>query len=117
MGKKLFIQASTRAFYQESRQSKNPSLLNFLHGYFYGRWTYFYIALSTGNHPLSQRLAPVLGWVGSFILKNEPGCHDSPGIKIEDTYHGKVIPLQAARELVSVKQDINLGDLESSIPY
>jgi ferredoxin len=117
MGKKLFIQASTQNFYQESRQSKNPSLLNFLHGYFYGRWTYFYIALSTGNHPLSRRLAPVLGWIGSFILKNEPRLNDSPRIKIEDTYHGKVIPLQAARELVSVKQDINLGDLESIIPY
>ena len=34
-----------------------------------------------------------------------------------DTYHGKVIPLQTARELVSVKENVCVGDLEKVIPY
>jgi len=34
-----------------------------------------------------------------------------------DTYHGKVVPLQAARQLVMVQEDIRLPDLEQVIPY
>ena len=34
-----------------------------------------------------------------------------------DTYHGKVVTLAAATQLVSVKRDIDLGDLEHIVPY
>jgi ferredoxin len=117
LGKQSLIQPSTRAFYAEARKSKDYSLFNFLHGYVYARWVYLYIAMGTGNHPLAQRLAPLLGWIGGLLTKNTPAANDSPMIKMEDTYHGKVVPLQAARELVSVKQNISFGDLESVIPY
>jgi ferredoxin len=117
MGKKSIIQPSTRAFYTEARKSKEYSLFNFIHGYIYSRWVYFYIAMGTGYHPLSKRLAPVLSWIGDLITKNAPKVDGLPVIKMEDTYHGKVVPLQAARELVVVKQNVNLGDLESIIPY
>jgi ferredoxin len=33
-----------------------------------------------------------------------------------DTYHGKVIPLQAAHQLVSIKENINLPNLEKIVP-
>ena len=38
-------------------------------------------------------------------------------IKFEDTYHGKVLPLTATTQLVSVNENIYLGDLERVIPY
>ena len=34
-----------------------------------------------------------------------------------DTYHGKVVTLAAATQLVTLKQDLNLGDLEHIVPY
>ena len=34
-----------------------------------------------------------------------------------DTYHGKVVPLDAATQLVTVQEDVDLGDLEQIIPY
>jgi len=41
----------------------------------------------------------------------------SGGITAVDTYHGKVVPLQAATQLVSVAEDVRLTDLEQIIPY
>ena len=111
------ITPSTREFYRESKAAKNYSLFNFLHGYVYVRWIYFYIAMGTGQHPLAKWLFPLIGWIGQLITKNAPLDGSAPVIKFEDTYHGKVVPLQAARELVSVKEDIDLGDLEKIIPY
>jgi ferredoxin len=35
-----------------------------------------------------------------------------------DTYHGKVVPLEAATQLVTVQEEVRLGDLgEQTIPY
>jgi ferredoxin len=34
-----------------------------------------------------------------------------------DGYHGKVVPLEAARQLVTVQEDVDLGDLEQILPY
>jgi Pyruvate/2-oxoacid:ferredoxin oxidoreductase delta subunit len=117
MDRNPLIHPSTQAFYREARKSRGFSLFNFLHGYIYARWVYFYIAMGTGQHPLARRLGPAMGWIGKLITHNAPADGSIPMIKMEDTYHGKVIPLQAARELVSVKEDIDLGDLEKIIPY
>ncbi len=38
-------------------------------------------------------------------------------ITFADTYHGKVVTLEAARQLVTVNRDVDLGDLERVIPY
>jgi ferredoxin len=73
--------------------------------------------MGTGHHPLAKRLNPLIGWIGRLITNNAPHDGSHPEIKMEDTFHGKVVPLQAARELVSVKEDVNLGDLEHIIPY
>ena len=50
-----FINESTRAFIKEARKTPNYSLLDFLHGYIYGRWIYLYIDLGTGNHPAAKK--------------------------------------------------------------
>ena len=116
MAKKGIVLPSTRAFVREARQVKGFSFFDLLHGYVYGRWTYFYIAMGTGRHPMAKRLRPLLNWVGSLIVKNAAG-EGRPSILIEDTYHGKVLPLETARQLVSINVDIPRGDLEKVIPY
>ena len=117
MGKFRLVAPSTKAFIREARKSKNYSLFNFIHGYVYGRWTYFYIAMGTGSHPLAKRLAPLIQWIGGLLVSNAPTQKSAPAIKFEDTYHAKVVPLAAAKQLVSIKQSIALGDLEHIIPY
>lgn len=73
--------------------------------------------MGSGRHALAQRLAPLLNWIGERIVASaQPGAA-AAAIKMEDTYHAKVVPLAAARQLVSVQEDITLGDLERVIPY
>jgi Pyruvate/2-oxoacid:ferredoxin oxidoreductase delta subunit len=43
--------------------------------------------------------------------------NDPDRVTFADTYHGKVVPLEAATQLVSVEEDVDLGDLEQTIPY
>ncbi len=105
---------STRALLGEARRKAGFSWFDLLHSYVYGRWTYFYIAMGTGRHPLAKRLAPLLNWIGNRIVAN---AGSESAVKMEDTYHGKVVPLAAARQLVTVRESIPLGDLEHIIPY
>jgi ferredoxin len=82
------------------------------------RWPYFYISMGKGDHPWSKKLSPLLNFMGSLIAdraSKEASNGRRPGF--EDTYHGKVVPLEAARQLVMVKQDISLENLEQIIPY
>ena len=53
--KNPFISESTQAFIKEARKTPNYSLLDFLHGYIYGRWIYHYIDIGTGNHPAVKK--------------------------------------------------------------
>lgn len=108
---------STRAFFREARQVKGFSFFDRLHGYFYARWPYFYIAMGSGEHPLAKRLKPLVAWIGNWLVSGAHGPDQSNPVKFEDTYHGKVVPLAAAAQLVAVNEDICLGDLEQVIPY
>jgi ferredoxin len=109
------IQPSTREFIREARRTKDFSFFDLIHGYLYARFPYFYIAMGTGQHPLAKRLAPLLAWIGNLIIKN--ASHSDSTVKFEDTYHGKVVPLQAARQLVSVHEPVDLPNLEHIVPY
>jgi ferredoxin len=111
------IKKSTTAFFKEARTVKGFSFFDRLHGYFYARWTYFYIAMGTGEHPLAKRLKPLISWIGNLMVSKANVADQSSRVKLEDTYHGKVVPLAAATQLVSVDEDICLGDLEQVIPY
>ncbi len=112
------IKPSTRAVLREARTVKGFTLFDLLHGYIYMRWPYLYIAIGKGDHPLSRRLAPLLQWIGRQI-EQTAGPVQANGQKptIADTYHGKVLPLDAAKQLVSVKEDVRLENLEQIIPY
>jgi ferredoxin len=91
-----------------------------LHGYVYARWPYFYISLGTGEHHLSRALAPVSTWLLKLLridTNTDGSVTPSDRVTFADSYHGKVVPLEAAKGLVTVNEDITLTNLEKIIPY
>jgi Pyruvate/2-oxoacid:ferredoxin oxidoreductase delta subunit len=117
----IFIKPSTRKFYQEWRASPAPTLFNLLHGYVYMRWVYLYLGMGIGTHPLLKKL-PFLKPLFSRIFPPHPQrssqhSQTQPSHTHADGYHGKVIPLSTAREILSVKEPIRMPDLEQVIPY
>jgi Pyruvate/2-oxoacid:ferredoxin oxidoreductase delta subunit len=109
------LKPSTREFTRQARLTTGFSAWDWLHGYVYGRWTYLYIAVGTGEHWLAKRLGPAVGLVTRLIQKSHSNGKPSPGLA--DSYHGKVVPLASARKLVTVNEDLRLGDLEQILPY
>ncbi|MBN1219448.1 MAG: 4Fe-4S binding protein [Anaerolineae bacterium] len=122
------LRPSTRAFIAEARRTPNYSWFDWLHGYVYARWPYLYIGLGVGEHPLSRTLAPLVNGLLK-LLKIEittERVHESASpslgksgnrLSFADTYHGKVVPLEAAKGLVMINQEISLTNLEQIIPY
>jgi Pyruvate/2-oxoacid:ferredoxin oxidoreductase delta subunit len=108
-----FIKPSTQEFIKEARQTPNYSVLDFLHGYIYGRWIYDYISLGTGQHPLAKKFKAL-----KDRLRSTPEEEPATASKgMAETYHGKAVPLNAATQLVQINEPINLPDLEQVIPY
>jgi ferredoxin len=111
---------STRAFIREARRTRGYSLFDFIHGYVYGRWPYLYIGIGTGQHPLARKAKPLIAWIDGLIRKKgarQAAAEGAHGVGFADTYHGKVVTLEAATQLVRVGRDVDLGDLEQIIPY
>lgn len=111
-----FIKPSTRAFYREARRTNHYSFWDGVHGYIYGRWIYFYISVGSGKHWLARAIRPL--WNVLYRTTRPNGKKTSAAAKsFADGYHGKVVPLQQARELVHLNKPIVLQDLEKVIPY
>lgn len=103
-----------RKFWQEAGRIPGYPLTEKIHGWFYMRFPYLYIATGTRSNRLGRVGAAAIG----FFQRIFPPRPPRPGsITFADTYHGKVVPLQTARELVSVKENIRVPDLEQVIPY
>ena len=115
--KNWFVKPSTREFVKEARRTPGYSFFDLLHGYVYARWPYLYIGIGTGEHPLAKWLAPFDRWLNRLITKRKPDESDSSQIGFADTYHGKAIPLETAKRLVSINEEIKIQDLEQVIPY
>ena len=113
----IFLKKSTAAFLSEARATKGFSFFDFVHGYVYGRWTHLYIAIGTGQHPLVRKITPIFSWLVKYLPKRNQLKNNSESINLADTYHGKALPLEQARYLVQINEDINLPDLEQVIPY
>ncbi len=113
------VRLSTRAFWAEARRTPGYTRLDWLHGYIYGRWIYFYIAFGLGEHPLAKKLGPPAMRLFNFFQRRraDSSASDHAKIAFADGYHGKVLPLESAKKLISVNQEINLTHLESVIPY
>ncbi len=112
--KRQLVQPSTRALLREARRTPGYTLLDLLHGYVYGRWIYHYLSIGGGHHWLGRALKPVVGRIARLFPSNPP---EGASGTIADGYHGKVLPLEAASQLLSVQQDVSLTDLEHVIPY
>jgi len=124
-----FLKTSTLEFYREGRRTPGYSLYDWLHGYVYGRWPYLYIGIGTGEHPLAKRLSPLYRFIASWLPKSEHPTAQPEPEPIEgdgslrpsgtfaDGYHGKVVPLQSAVQLVSINEPVKIPDLEQVIPY
>jgi Pyruvate/2-oxoacid:ferredoxin oxidoreductase delta subunit len=117
-----FICPSTRKFFHESRASQKHSFGDFIHGYIYGRWTYAYIGVAKGRHPLTKILGPLFSFITLLFPKpvvddHNPSAENKKKITFADGYHGKVMPLDKASKLVTINRPLNLPDLEQVIPY
>jgi len=108
---------STRAFFREARRTPGYSFFDWLHGYVYGRWPYLYIGIATGEHPLARAFKPLRRLLARLFPAKATDGHNADRVTFADTYHGKVVPLEAATRLVTVQQEITLTDLEQVIPY
>jgi ferredoxin len=114
--RKTWPKPSTIAFIQEGRRTPGYSLLDWVHGYVYARWPYLYIGIATREHPLARFFGPVVRWLAHRLTSKSAG-EGADQITFADTYHGKVVPLEAATQLVTVDEEITLTDLEKVIPY
>ena len=115
-----FIKPSTRRYFKESQRLGRYGFVDWLHGYVYGRWVYFYIGIGTGEHPLVKRFQPVgrtISRVFNLLTGTAKKGDTNAGVSFADTYHGKVVPLDNARKLVTLDRPIELPDLEKVIPY
>jgi len=115
--KNPFVKPSTRAFFDEARKIPGYSFLDSLHGYIYGRWPYLYIGIGVGEHPLAKWFAPLGGLVNKLITKKKPDESAESQIGFADTYHGKAVPLETAKQLVMINEPLQIPDLEQVIPY
>jgi Pyruvate/2-oxoacid:ferredoxin oxidoreductase delta subunit len=113
--KSKFTRTSTRAFFREADQLPEYSLFERIHGYIYGRWIYLYIDLGVGEHPLAKKLAPLAKTLARFLPQKE--VPEGSSGTIADGYHGKVLPSQTAKQLVTVNQEIRIDDLEQVLPF
>jgi Pyruvate/2-oxoacid:ferredoxin oxidoreductase delta subunit len=114
------ISPSTRAFIREARQAPGFRLFDFLHGYVYSRWPYLYISIGKGEHrytPALNKLSGIFNKLFLPLLSQNGSDSRSSSETFADSYHGKVVPLDAAKQLVTVQEDIRLENLEKIIPY
>ncbi len=121
------IRSSTRSWFRERRNASHNSLFDFLHGYVYGRWPYTYIGIAIGEHRVTKIVRPIftllslpfkaIGYLFNRNHRDSSGNGETAKQKFADTYHGKVVPLEGARKLVTVNQDVSLRNLEHVIPY
>ncbi len=105
---------SVKAYRDEARKTQGFTLFDFLHGYIYAAYIYLYIGIGTGV------LWPgkVAGKLINAWQKVLPPGPKKPGaVTFADTYHGKVVPLSTARQLVSIQQDLQVSYPEQVIPY
>ena len=113
------IKPSTLAFIKEAGRTPNYTFWDGLHGYIYGRWVYFYIAVGVGEHRLAKWLGPPARRLIDIFSRFAP-AQPTPGAekaRFAEGYHGKVMPVEGAKRLVTIEQNISLTNLEQVIPY
>ncbi|MCK6619870.1 MAG: 4Fe-4S binding protein [Calditrichaceae bacterium] len=113
----FFWKPSTRSFIQEARKTSHYSLFDWIHGYIYARWPYFYIGVGVGEHPLKRFFLPLWNLFSRVFEPRREDAGKNGKSAFAEGYHGKVIPLEEASRLVAVNREVSLKDLEQVIPY
>jgi ferredoxin len=113
----FFIKPSTRAFYHEGKKLSAYSFFDWIHGYVYARWPYLYIGVATGEHKLTGFFKRLWGMISRLLQPESKSRQDSQLITAADTYHGKVVPLEEAKQLVTIKKEVSIKNIEQVIPY
>ncbi|MDD3311864.1 4Fe-4S binding protein [Pseudodesulfovibrio sp.] len=117
-----FVKQSTADYYRVCR-ARGMSLLQFLHGYVYGRWCYHYIGLAGDKDPwwrwLFAPLVVLVNHVTPFksTPENRLGDPDQKKPVWGDTYHGKPLPLSEAAKLVKIGRAVNTEVSEQVLPF
>lgn len=115
--RRRLIRSGTRALWREGRRIRGYSFTDFLHGYVYARWPYHYIGWAKGDRRLPTLLKPLVGLAAKLFLREAAAGGQDAKRAYADRYHGKVVPTDAAEQLVSLEEPIELRDLERIIPY
>jgi len=109
---------SSREFWKAGRRVKGYSFSEFLHGYVYLRWPYAYIGVAKGNRKVPAVLKPLVAAIVWLFLGSAARLDRVEGKReFANRYHGKVVPTDAAEQLVKLDKAIELRDLERIIPY
>jgi len=112
------VKKSTREFISEAKNTQNYSFWDLVHGYVYMCWPYLYISIGKGDHPLANALSSITSAAGRLFPDRKTQTKSPPeGRGFAEGYHGKVLPLETAKELVSIKQDIRVENLEQVVPF
>jgi NAD-dependent dihydropyrimidine dehydrogenase PreA subunit len=111
----LLLKRSTEEFFQEGENAGDYSQFDKFHGYLYSKWPYLYISVALGEHRLNKILAPFFLYLSS-LFGDKDGEAD-PEYAWANSYHGKVVPLEEAKNLVRVEEDIDIRNLEHVIPF
>jgi len=98
---------STKRLWRASRQ-QGGSLWQFLHGYVYSRWPYGYIGSAIGE---KRGLLWLRALFAPFLVRAL-----SP-MRWAAEYHGKAVPVQTARRLVSVREEVQMTVPQEAIPF
>ncbi|MCK5246399.1 4Fe-4S ferredoxin, partial [Candidatus Bipolaricaulota bacterium] len=112
------LRRSSREFWKAGRKTAGYSFSDFLHGYVYLRWPYAYIGIAKGDLRVPAVLKPFVGVMAWLFLRSAVRLDLVEGKReFADRYHAKVVPTEAAVQLVTLEQPIELRDLEKIIPY
>ncbi|MFC2094926.1 4Fe-4S binding protein [Candidatus Bipolaricaulota bacterium] len=111
------LRRSTRKFWRMGREVEGYSFSEFIHGYVYTRWPYAYIGIAKGVRKIPVFLQPLVGAFAWYLLRSAMGRNPHAKQEFANRYHGKVVPTEAAEQLVTLDHPIELHDLETIIPY
>jgi ferredoxin len=103
----LHPKRSTRRLWQATREAGKP-WWRFLDGYIYARWPLGYIGSAIGERGELRWLRPLFAPFLLTLLRPRRWANG---------YHGKVMPTESVKRLVSIHEDIDLTIPEQVIPF
>ena len=116
------ISPAKKQFISKAWKSQQNIPWDFLHAYFYARWPYKYIALANSDHGiihLVKKFTSVLNKLLPNMILSKPVelvAGKATGTTA-DYYHGKVVPVEDAQNLLMINEPVRVPDLEQVIPY